>query len=612
MRVIKKFIHIILIILLGSLVYSNSLTNQFIWDDQYLVEENTYIKNWRYLPQIFTKDIGEGSGVKYGFYRPLQILSYKLDYSLWRLNPKGYHLSNIILHILVGILIYWLANVLFKEKTLSFIASLLFITHPLHTETVTYISGRQESLAFFFVLASFLSYIKYLRNKNIGYFALTIMGYIGSLLSKEVCLVFPLLILLYHSSFKERLNLKMFISLVIVSLLYLLLRITFLKDFLFLKVLFPISIFPRTLAFFAAICNYLKILIFPLNIYPEYGNPLFKITDIEVLTGIGLIITLLIYILKKRNRNPLLSFSIGWFFIVLLPVSGLIYPLSTYMRPHWLHIPSLGFFFILGKIFANLIKREKFKFISSLLLIGLLLLYSYLTFKQNTLWGEPLTFYKKNLKYLPQNSNLYTNLGNAYMKIGNKKEAIKMFKKAVKLDSKNAVAYNNLGVSYSKIGKSLEAITFYKKAIEAKPTYIKAYSNLGVEYAKVGKTKEAIRIFKKAIKMNPYYPDAYFNLAATYQNLNNFKEAILLYTKTIQIEPSYSGAYFNLALLLSQIGKKEEAITLLEKAKKLSPKDPEIYYNLAVIYKNLGRKKESLTYSKKAKELSSRLNQEKN
>ena len=99
----KFFLPIILIIILGFAVYGNSLNGQFIWDDEHLIENNPNIKSWSYLPRIFTEDIGAGGGKEYSFYRPLQMMTYMADYSLWRLNVKGYHLTNIILHILVAL-----------------------------------------------------------------------------------------------------------------------------------------------------------------------------------------------------------------------------------------------------------------------------------------------------------------------------------------------------------------------------------------------------------------------------------------------------------------------------------------------------------------------------
>ncbi|GAF76422.1 unnamed protein product, partial [marine sediment metagenome] len=143
---------IVLIIILGFVVYSNSLNGKFIWDDEYLIKNNVYIRSFSYLPKIFSEDIGTGAEKKYYFYRPLQMITYMIDYSLWKLNVRGYHLTNTLLHILAALTIYWLINILFGDRPLSLFASLFFVAHPIHTEAVAYISGRADPLALLFML----------------------------------------------------------------------------------------------------------------------------------------------------------------------------------------------------------------------------------------------------------------------------------------------------------------------------------------------------------------------------------------------------------------------------------------------------------------------------
>jgi len=180
---------VILIIVLGFTVYNNSLNNVFFWDDRILIEENEYITSWSYILRIFTKDIGGGAGKQYTFYRPFQIFTYMIDYSIWGLNARGYHFTNIVLHITAALSIFWLINIVFKDNFLSLLTGAFFVVHPIHTEAVTYISGRADSLALVFALLCVIFYVKSLSYKRSGAFCLMVLSYVFALLSKENSLI---------------------------------------------------------------------------------------------------------------------------------------------------------------------------------------------------------------------------------------------------------------------------------------------------------------------------------------------------------------------------------------------------------------------------------------
>ena len=165
----KPFIFVILIIILGFTIYFNSLGGSFIWDDAGLIQGNAYLKDWSNFPQIFTKNIWAGIGEGSSIWRPLQMMTYFVDYSLWKLDPWGYHLTNILLHLLAALALYWFVSILFNNRILALFSSLLFIAHPVHVEAVSYISGRADSLVTIFVLVAFIFYLKFLHTRRITF-----------------------------------------------------------------------------------------------------------------------------------------------------------------------------------------------------------------------------------------------------------------------------------------------------------------------------------------------------------------------------------------------------------------------------------------------------------
>ena len=563
------FMCITLIVLLGFAVYSNSLTGAFLWDDNVLVKDNVSIRNWSNLPEIFSKDasakFGVGIGKKYNFFRPLQLTTYMLDYSLWGSDVRGYHLSNITFHVLVALTIFWLINLLYDSWGLALLTSLFFVVHPIHTEAVSYISGRADPLAALFLLLGFIFYIKYLRAGKFSFCFLSCVSYVFSLLSRENSLIFPFLLLLYHYSFNARFKLRRFLPVASLTAGYVALRCTLLKSLL--SETFPTTFLERVPGFFVAIFNYAKLLIVPVNLHMEYGQQIFKFADLRVMAGALILISMLVYVfrIRKNKKDRIILFSIAWFLVALMPSSNL-YPLNAYMAEHWLYIPSIGLFLFLAQRITFLYRIENLKIVSIILTVFLLASYSGLTLKQNVYWREPLRLYQLILKYAPDSARVNFNLGNQYHNMGKVAEAIPLYKKAIALDPDYSDAYTNLGLLYYDQGKKEEAIELYEKAIRITPKHSLAYNNLGVAYYDVGKRQEALASYKRAIELNPDDAEVYNNMGIIEYDLGNDEEAIRLYKKAIEKDPAYGRAYSNLSIVYWRQMKHKLAIDYCDRA----------------------------------------------
>ena len=600
--------------MLGALVYGNSLDGRFVWDDNILVKDNVYIKSWSGASKVFTNDMGAGSGVRYSYFRPLQIFSYTVDHSSWGLRERGYHLTNIILHVLTALAVYWLAIVLFNDRVLSFFAGILFVAHPVHTEAVAYISGRGDPLAALFVILCLIFYVKHFRSGSIGLFALALISCLLALLSKESAIVLPLLILLYHFAFREKIRPGRFLCVIAVTGAYVIFRTIVLKSSI-VSALEISTLMERVPGFFAALAGYARLLIFPVNLHMDYGSRIFCATEPQVLLGAAIFVILIVYALRKRNSDNLICFSVLWFFVALLPSSN-IYPLPFYMAEHFLYLPSVGFFLILGAGLRALYVRSRLS--AAAALIALTAVYSFLTPGQNIYWREPLRFYERSLRYTGNSPSLYVNLGSEYDRRGRHADAIALFKKAIALDGTRTTAYYNLAIAYGNIGEKEKAIAAYRKAIETDPAYVKAYSNLGVLYAErgdaeeamklfrqaididpdfaeaynnlgfacagLGEEKQAVRFLQKATEINPVYAEAYYNLGNVYRNSGNIKDAVISYRKAILIDPDYVNAYVNLGIILMDTGNSDAAVGLYRKALEIDPSSALVHINLALAY----------------------------
>ncbi len=337
---------VLLIAVLGFMAYGNALQGGFLFDDSYLVTDNVHVKDWSHAGKLFTEDIGAGAGDTYSFYRPLLMLTYMVDYSIGRLNPTVYHVTNVLWHILAAAGVFALIYTLCGDRLLAGMTAALFVVHPIHTEAVSYISGRSDPLALFFLMLTFVLYLRQLSRPAGHLWAGMVLSYAAALASREMAVIFPVLLLLYHFVFKKEIRYKEFTSVVAVAGLYVLLRLTVLRDLLsYVSDMAPLS--QRLPGFFVALTRYLGLLALPLGLHMEYGSRFFPFSDPRALAGLGILAGLLVLFFRLRPRQPLVSFSIGWFLITLLPVSN-IFPLNAYMAEHWLYMPSVGFFLVVA------------------------------------------------------------------------------------------------------------------------------------------------------------------------------------------------------------------------------------------------------------------------
>lgn len=559
-----------LIVLLGFVIYANSLDGEFLWDDYHLVKNNTYIRDWSSVLNIFTQHVGAGASRMYHFYRPVQIFSYALDYSLWGSNVIGYHLTNVILHILVALSLYWLITILFGDRRLSLITSLFFIAHPIHTEAISYISGRPDPLAALFLLLTLIFYIKDLGEKKTLYLVLGAFSYSLALLSREASLILPLLLLLYHAAFKRRISVRSIILPITLACGYVIVRMSILKSILPEDV-GDATALHRLPGTFMAVTNYMRILFMPLNLHMGYGRKLFFWNNFGVIIGVVIIIAMIALAIRKRKSSNLIFFSIAWFSVTLLPYCNIIYPLNAYMAEHWLYLPSIGFFLLAAKAICVLSDKKAFKPFVIGLTVLILMFHSFLTVRQNGFWRDPYKFYKMTLKYVKDSGEVYNNLGVIYGRRGDYKEAIRLFEKSIETDPDYRDPHFNLGKAYNEIGKKREAVIYYRKAIDIDPKLVTA--------------------------------EAYYNLANIYNELEKYNEAIELYKKSLEVEPGLVHAYNNLGLAYFHLGDNETSVGYLKKAIALDPRDPYAYINLAAVYLEEKKYGDAIRYFDKAGEL---------
>jgi len=562
-----------IITVFGFICYANSLLNHFVYDDLLLIQENRLLRNWGNILEIFQTQLLYGANKWSPFYRPLQNLSYLIEFQIWGLAPWGYHLTNTLLHLLNSWLVYGLILKLCSNGKAAFLAGLFFVIHPINVEAVTYISSRANLLASFFLL---LSFWLYLRPSKAG----SLISFIFALLAKEFVLIFPALVFLYEVCYgkkrKGKLHLKntlwKLIPYFAVSFIYIVLRLTYLNfEPHSSTTLSTLSLLERSLGFLKAFAVYIKLLILPFPLHMERSlivpnsiwDPLLLLSLLILALWTGIL-------LKYRHSSHILFFSF-WFFLSLFPVSNL-YPINASLAEAWLYEPSFGWFALIGLLGSYLWERKRF-FLSFFLVA--FLFYSFLTFQQNKYWQDEYTFYTHTLKFSPMSARIHQNLATWHKKEGDYEKAVSYYAKAIRINPQFAEAYNNLGVLFISSKDYDNALPLIQKAIQLEPTNSVPYHNLGKTYLMQKKFNLSKKAFQEAIKLYPYSAESHMGLGVIFINEKNPKEAKLHLIKALRSDLQSPEFYLNLGDMFFYLNEFDFAKKAWEKTLKFDPQSEE-------------------------------------
>ena len=605
----KTWVNILLIILLSVIVFSNMFRNQFVGDDHNLVVENDFIRDWSNLPKIFTSDYFALSKIG-PYYRPVTTLTFFIDYSLWDLNVFGYHFTNLLFHIVNAILIYLILSLVLKNRITALVASLLFALHPVQTEAVNGISFRVDLHAFsFFLLAIFL-YIKHSSQKGPKrkfYYAGSIISFIFALFSKEMAITLPFILVLYdycfgsrekgteiinrssrlQSAFGKSLK-RSHIAFFLVSASYMLGRFYLFYDPSRLPE-YPGGSFhlAMLITMSRVVVNYIRLLFLPVNLCADYIFPIStSILEPSVVISITVLVVILITVIKVNKHSKEISFPIFYFFVTLLPVSGII-PFGNIMAERYLYFPSLGFCILLAMIITKVINSSRLRYIRKfvvLFLIFILFAYSIRTMDRNRDWKDDLTLWSRTVEGPFISPRAFNNLGNAYLKKGLYDEAISQFEKAVQMDPTFEIGYYNLGVAYTTKDQYEEALANYQKVLQIDPGHAQTHFMVGSIYQRGRHYDLAIEEYEKAIENNLDYVEAHFNLGLLYGKKGMFIQAAESFNHAIRTKPSYIEPYIYLGLMHKAVKRYDTAIEIFKKALQISPKHSGLHNNLGLVY----------------------------
>lgn len=576
-----------LIFAFGCLLYIQTIGYDFALDDAIVITSNKFTqKGFAGIPDLLNKDtfhgfFGESKNlVSGGRYRPLSLITFAIEHQFLGNNPGFNHFGNALLYGLIGVVMLSLLNKLFKPDSsrpfwlqTGFIATLIFIAHPIHTEAVANIKGRDELLCLLGGLAAMLWIWRYKETNKAKYLIGALLAFFGSLMSKENGITLIVIIPLTLWVFK-RLNLKesimASIPFVIVTAIYWAMRSAFTTASLGMEVTEvlnnPFAIM-NTSQKFATIAytfwKYLQILVIPhplthdyyYNVIPTQSwSNLFVILGVVIYTG-----AFIWSVFKLKDRN-VYAYCILFYLITFSIVSNILFPIGVTMSERFVFWSSFGVCIAAAHFIVSLFK-EKPQMIY-IICIPILLAFSIKTVARNTVWEHNMKLFWGDIKASSESAKLNNSLGGQLTEL--------------------ADTIKDSTVRYAQIR---EGIKYLDKATSIYPGYGIAWMLKGNAYFKDhGQFKKAVECYDKSLEANGFNRDVNLNRAMALQNLGDYKHAIQAYYRTMQVSKADAGIMFSIAGLYKLLGNADSCIFYLEQTSYLNATHPGLNREFGSVY----------------------------
>lgn len=590
------------IAILSVLLFGNSIMNEYALDDKTVITENSFTRQgFKGIPDILKSTYWFGyHGTQVNIYRPLPLITHALEYQFFGPNPHISHLINVLLFSLTGLAIYlailYFFN--FKNYLVPFITAILFVSHPIHTEVVAGIKGRDDLLCMLFLMLTLLYLFRYIISKKKYYWLFSGIFFLLAFFSKESSITFLAIIpLSVHFFTEEKPKSVIVLSLpyFLVFGIYLLIRNLVIETseverFFDSYFQYAPSRADRIATGVSNIGLYMRLLVFPHPLIYDYSYNTIKLISWEnakALISVLVIAGLMIYSLFSIKSRKTAGYAILFFFISLSVSSNLIITTPAIFAERFIYVSSLGFCLwaaiLLPKLFKIpensytdwklIIQRQK---IFTGTIIFVLLGYSAKTISRNFDWKNDETLFSNDIKLAPDNARMHYNLGRFYAiqyekdKDSNKAErAAKELKKTLRIDGQFYDAVKFLTPVLANTGNYQDGI-FYLEPFTKTPVFMalphadqeKLWLDLGNFYFNNKQYEKAIEQYGKGLVLNNQASSCYFNIGASYYNLGRYEEALQYFLTTVKINPEFPGVSKNIEMCHELLNGKKNVLSL--------------------------------------------------
>jgi tetratricopeptide (TPR) repeat protein len=597
----------LLLILAIIIAYGQVKNFDFVgYDDQEYVTENSHVQ------EGITVD-----GIIWAFttfhaanWHPLTWLSHMLDCELYGLNPVGHHWTNLTLHVVNTILLFLLLKLMTGAIWRSAFVAALFALHPLHVESVAWVSERKDVLSTFFGLLMIYTYCRYVDKSCFKTYLPVIIFLCLGLMAKPMLVTIPFVLLLLdfwplkrfqykeeygllpykgaYYSFKGNYRLivekiPLFIPVVISCILTFFAQ----KSDSAVKALVVLPLKTRITNALVSYVSYIKKTIWPHKLSVFYPHPGKTLPSWQIVGAILLIVVVCFIAIRSSKKYPYMAVGLFWYLGTLVPVIGLVQVGDQAMADRYTYVPLIGIFIAISWGASDMLKKWNYRNIFLCIsAVTVLFAFTARTFSQTSHWKSGITLFEHAIKITENNyiahNNLATSLGSIDLD-----RAISHYKEALKIFPNYAIALENLGIALSKKGNYDEAVLYLTKALKVNPQKTDTRMKLANVLFLQAIPEKAISQYKEILNTDSKNADAHYNLANIMLKQGKLKESFIHYAEAIKIKPDYVQAYNKIGLILFKQGKFGNAKVFFSKALEIDPDCSEAHKNLEILKQTL-------------------------
>jgi protein O-mannosyl-transferase len=638
----------LLILLLTLLLYGNTLGHKYCLDDSIVITRNEFTQKGLsgiadiFSTESFTGFFGRQKQLVTGArYRPLSIVSFAIEQEFFHGNPAISHLINILLYALTGFFIYLILKKIIPTKKIVFtrwkisgefiplLTALLFVFHPIHTEVVANIKGRDEVMALLFSLVACFAMIRYQERKKVSWLFLGSFIWFAALLSKENAIVFwvilPFVLFLSGKQSLKELILPL-VALSLTSVLFLIIRqsvigggSSIIGDELMNNSFLHATAGQKYATIFYTLWQYIVLLFFPLQLtydYYPYHVSLVGWGNFAALAGLFLYSVLIVWLVISVKKDRLVTLALLFYLLPLLPVSNLFFPIGTFMSERFVYFSSIGFCLFVALGFSVIISYSTaWKYFAFSFLGIIFVLFSIKTFHRNKAWYNDYTLFTTDVNTSFQSAKSNCSAGGVLLESTDTiadlqrrqatlSKSIFYLKRAVAIHPRYFDAWLLLGNAYFKKDNATDSVVFCYTNILNYTMHDLAFKNM---QALVNREKEVdvkIHLLEKMLLYQPNNYEVNYQLGQLFgKGKNDIEKSILFLEKARLIDPNAKNAYVDLGVAYGIKRDFLKSAEMLLKALEIDPNDANGYVNLGVTYQNLGQQGKASDCFKKAASL---------
>ncbi|MGA2603615.1 MAG: tetratricopeptide repeat protein [Verrucomicrobiia bacterium] len=590
------------IVLLTVAAYFPALHGGFVWDDDDHLTANLAMTAPHGLRMIW-------SSLSVSRYYPLTLTSFWLQRRLWGLNPMPYHMVNIGLHAINGVLLFLVLQRL--RVRAAWLAAAMWALHPVNVESVAWVTELKNTQSGFFFFIAVLCFLRFETDGRHRWYGLALLSGTAALLSKPSTVVLPLVLLLCHSWQRGRWRWKDILRTVpffAMALLMSVLTIVEQRGHILNQASaeWSLGIAERFLVASRAIWFYAKKALWPVDlafVYPRWDIRIASILAWLPLAGLGAV-GLVLWVWRSRPWGHAALFGLGYFACALLPVLGFFdvyYFRYSFVADHFQYLASAGIVTMVAGGIVNILGRQSLwpSPLKTAVSLAPLAALTVLTWQQTQMYVNGETLFRRTIQLNPRCWMAYNNLG-VLVSSNRIEDAMEMYHQSLAINPSNAEAHVNIGNALLQLGQLAGAREQYQEAAHLRPGFAEAHHNLGVVLSRLGQRQEAREQWEQAVRIDPNYADAHVNLGTTLAQMGDTEGAIRHLTLALQIKPDNVEALDDLGNVMMGLGRVQQAIRYYEQALRLKPDSVQAHNNMGIALTRLGQVEKAITHWKQA------------